>query len=398
MRQTAAMNRSSPPTFAHAAPPAPPPSGAAAASAPPAAPTVELVYQLAAQRERSALLRNPLLDLLQAVRHEGSISGAARRMGLSYRHVWGQLKDWESTVGHELIVWDRGQAARLTPFADKLLWAERLAQARLAPQIEALRAELERALALVFDDQTQVLGLHASHDDALASLQDLAAAQAGLHLDIQFTGSVDAIRALNEGRCLMAGFHTRQQPLARTLTARTYKPLLKPGRHKLIGFALRWVGLMVAPGNPLHLHTLADVARTSARWVNRPTGTGTRVLLDELLADAGLSPNDVNGYAHTQPSHAAVAQAVASGQADAGLGSESAARAAGLAFAPLLQERYQLVCLKTELDSAPVAALRRLLSSPAWTSALQQLPGYMLDDSGQVKPMNRCLPWWAFKS
>jgi putative molybdopterin biosynthesis protein len=49
-----------------------------------------------------------------------------------------------------------------------------------------------------------------SHDDALASLQDLAAAQAGLHLDIQFTGSVDAIRALNEGRCLMAGFHTRQ--------------------------------------------------------------------------------------------------------------------------------------------------------------------------------------------
>jgi putative molybdopterin biosynthesis protein len=356
------------------------------------------MYQLTAQRERTALLRNPLLDLLQAVRHEGSISGAARRMGLSYRHVWGQLKDWEVTVGHELIVWDRGQAARLTPFADKLLWAERLAQARLAPQIEALRAELERAMALVFDDQTQVLSLHASHDDALARLQDVAADQANLHLDIQFTGSVDAIRALNEGRCQLAGFHTRQQPGRHSLTARTYKPLLKPGRHKLIGFALRTVGLMVAPGNPHILHTLADVARSGARLVNRPHGTGTRVLLDELLDEAGLTPEAFNGYAHTQPSHAAAAQAVASGQADVGLGAESAARTAGLDFVPLLRERYQLVCLKSALDSPPVLALRGALASPVWQHMLRQLPGYTQDDCGQVKPMNRCLPWWAFKS
>ena len=103
-----------------------------------------------------------------------SISAAARQLDLSYRHVWGQLKEWEAKVGHELLVWDRGQAARLSPLGDKLLWAERMAQARLAPQIEALRAELERALATVFDDQAQVLSLHASHDDALARLQDLA--------------------------------------------------------------------------------------------------------------------------------------------------------------------------------------------------------------------------------
>ncbi|MDZ4162419.1 MAG: LysR family transcriptional regulator, partial [Burkholderiales bacterium] len=193
------------------------------------------MYQLTTQRGPTALLRNPLLDLLQAVRLEGSISGAARRMGLSYRHVWGQLKSWEVSVGHQLIVWDRGQAARLTPFADKLLWAERLAQARLAPQIEALRAELERALATVLDERTQVLALHASHDDALPRLQDLAASTHHLYLDIQFSGSVDAIRALNEGRCQLAGFHTRQLPEPRSLTARVYKPLLRPGQHKVIG-------------------------------------------------------------------------------------------------------------------------------------------------------------------
>lgn len=372
-------------------PASPPPGG------PATAPKVALVYQFTRQRERSPLLGNPLLDLLQAVREHGSISGAARQMGLSYRHVWGQLKEWETEVGQPLIVWDRGQAARLTPFADRLLWAERLAQARLAPQIEALRAELERALATVFDASTQVLALHASHDEALSALQDLASLHASLHLDIHFTGSVDAIRSLNEGRCQLAGFHTRQWPDRHSLTARTYKPLLKPGKHKIIGFALRQMGLMVAPGNPLGLHTLADVARTQARYINRPLGTGTRVLLDELLEDAGLGADAINGHALSQPSHAAVAQAVANGQGDVGLGSESAARNAGLGFAPLLQERYQLVCLKTELDTPAVLALRNLLSAPAWAQALACLPGYTPDASGAIQAMNRLLPWWAFR-
>ncbi len=355
------------------------------------------MYQFTASAERSAVLRNPLLDLLQAVREQGSISAAARNLGLSYRHVWGQLKDWEQQVGQALIVWDRGQSARLTPFADKLLWAERLAQARLSPQIEALRAELERALATVFDDQTQVLSLHASHDDGLAQLQDVTASRSRLHLDIQFTGSVDAIRALNEGRCQLAGFHTRQLPPRHSHTARTYKPLLKPGKHKVIGFALRAMGLMVAPGNPLGLASLADAVQRQARWVNRPLGTGTRVLLDELLQEQGLTPAALKHHDHTQPSHAAVAQAVASGQADAGLGSACAARRAGLDFVPLLTERYQLVCLKTALDTPAVQTLRQCLATQAWQQQLASLTGYHPDHSGQVLAMNQWLPWWAFK-
>ena len=85
-------------------------------------------------------MRNPLIDLLQAVSIQGSISGGARALGLSYRHVWGELKRWENELGNELLVWEKGQSARLTEFASKLMWAERQAQARLAPQIEALRS------------------------------------------------------------------------------------------------------------------------------------------------------------------------------------------------------------------------------------------------------------------
>ena len=103
---------------------------------------VELSYVLTSGRAPEALIRNPLMDLLAAVRAQGSISAAARAMGHSYRHVWGELKRWEKELGHCLIVWERGQPARLTEFADKLLWAERQAQARLAPQIAALHFDL----------------------------------------------------------------------------------------------------------------------------------------------------------------------------------------------------------------------------------------------------------------
>ena len=361
---------------------------------------IELSYAIAPRLAGSGRppIRNPLMELLQALREQGSISAAARALGFSYRHVWGQLKHWEGQLGQTLVVWDRGQPACLSEFGDKLLWAERQAQARLAPQIEALHADLERAFALAFDDRTHVLNLHASHDDALALLRVHAAASARLHLDIRFTGSVDAIRALNQGRCTMAGFHTMERPPPGSLAQRTYQPLLKPGLHKIIGFARRTQGLIVAAGNPLGLGSLTDVAAKRARYVNRAIGTGTRVLLDELLGQAGLAADAIDGYARDEPSHAAVAQAVASGQADAGLGLESAACAAGLGFVPLVHERYHLACLKSALEQPATQALLKLLLSAAWQHRLGTLAGYQSAASGQVQSLRALLPWWTFNS
>lgn len=344
-------------------------------------------------------IRNPLPELLQAVAEQGSISGAARALQLSYRHVWGALKRWEEQLGGELIVWGKGQSAQLSEFGAKLLWAERQAQARLAPQIAALHADLERAFAVAFDEHAHVLTMYASHDDALAALRAYAATPGetgALHLDIRFTGSVDAIRALNEGRCTIAGFHTRETPASDSLAARTYKPLLRPGRHKIIGFAQRTQGLLVARGNPLGLQTLADVARQGARFVNRPLGTGTRVLLDDLLAQSGLGPGDLQGYGRHEPSHTAVAQAVAAGAADVGMGIELAAHARGLDFVPLVQERYHLACLKSTLEQPATHALRDLLQTPAWQAQMAALPGYAPMHCGEVLAMRAVLPWWQF--
>ena len=355
-------------------------------------------YSFSPDQGASSLIRNPLLDLLHAVQESGSISGAARLLDLSYRHAWGELKRWEDVLGSELLVWEKGQAARLSEFGHKLLWAERQAQARLAPQIEALRADLERAYALAFDDAVHVLTLYASHDDALSALRAHAASQNQLHLDVRFTGSVDAIRALNEGRCVMAGFHALQQPRVGSLAEQTYKPLLKPGQHKLIGFARRTQGLMVAKGNPLGLHSLHDLVQKNARFVNRALGTGTRVLLDELLAQHGMTSQRIQGYRQTESSHAAVAQAIASNQADAGLGIEAAARARGLDFVPLVEEDYYLVCLKSALNEPAVQALCAVLQSAGWQQQLRQLPGYQNAQSpGQVLAMSRLLPWWNYR-
>ncbi len=345
---------------------------------------------------QQALLRNALMDLLQAVREQGSIAAAAKTLGMSYRHVWGELKKWEVRLNQNLIVWEKGMPAELSEFASKLLWAERQAQARLAAPIEALMAELERTFAVAFDPEAHLLTLYASHDDALVRLREFTATQA-LHLDIRFCGSVDAVRALNEGRCELAGFHTLSQPKLNSLSAQTYKPLLKPGQHKLIGFAQRTQGLLVKSGNPLNIHSLQDVMAKRLRYVNRELGTGTRLLLDELLANQGLAADQLIGYEHQELSHSAVANSIASGQADTGLAIESAASSSGLDFVPLASENYWLICLKSALDSPPVQALRNHLASPEWQSTMQEMWGYKVNQSGNVHSLRKELPWWALK-
>ncbi len=351
---------------------------------------------VAANKPPGAALENPLFALLRAVHEAGSISGAAARTGFSYRHVWGELKRWEVALGQPLVRWGKGRSARLSDFAEKLVWAEEQALARLLPQILSLEAELERAFAEAFNPQSQLLNIVASHDLALPLLRDQLATR-HLLLDIRYAPSVQALKALSSGAAQLAGFHVGDDHPAGSLTARTFKSLLKPGLHKLIGFAARQQGLMVRQGNPLGLRSLADVARHPARFVNRPEGSGTRVEFEQLLALQGIPTTAILGYGREEASHLAVAAAVAADAADAGFGIEAAARRYDLDFVPLATERYYLVCLKATLDLPAVRALRAHLADPAWQATLAQLPGYFADRSGEVLSLTRALPWYRFE-
>ena len=358
---------------------------------------VELTYTLTPDGAERRELHHALLELLGAIHRHGSISAAARELGFSYRHVWGELKRWELELGHNLLVWTKGRSAVLSPFGRKLLWAERQAQARLAPQLAMLRGELERAFAIAFDDQAGVIEMLASHDEALPLLRDWVARHCKLHLDLTFTGSVDALAALNDGRCLLAGFHALTRSPPDSHTAHVYRPMLKPGRHKLIGFATRSQGLIVASGNPRNIATLADLATAGVRFVNRQRGTGTRVVLEELLARVGVQPGAIEGYDRVEPSHHAVAESVASGSADAAFGIEAVARARGLDFVELAQESYFLAALAENLEHPQVLRLRRALASAGWQAALQAIPGYVPMRSGDVLSLKQVLPWWSYR-
>jgi putative molybdopterin biosynthesis protein len=358
---------------------------------------VHLEYSFQSDDQRGADVKNPLFDLLSALREHGSIQHAARAMGASYRHVWGALKHWEGVLGEPLVSWTQGQPARLVPFAERLLWAETHARARLTPHIEALRAELERVLAEAFDGSQQVLTVYASHDLALPVLRELASAER-LHIDLRFAGSMDALRALAEGRCVVAGFHVPHLAEGGHLFAKSLKPLLKPGQHKLIGCTRRVQGLMVAKGNPLGVHTVADLARTSVRFVNRQRGSGTRLLTDHLLQVQGVSASRIAGYGDAaEHSHLAVAAAIGGGTADAGIGIEAAARSFDLDFIPLIEEDYFLVCLRDALEHPAVLKLRELLHGTRWQRSVAALPGYANAHSGEVLSLTRALPWWHFR-
>lgn len=361
---------------------------------------VHLQYSFEADGQRGAELHNPLFDLLSAVHEQGSIQRAAKAMGASYRHIWGALKHWEQVLGEALVVWTQGQPARLTPFAERLLWAETRARTRLTPHIEALRAELERVLAEALDGSQHVLTVFASHDLALPRLRELASAQ-GLHIELRFAGSVDALQALAAGRCLVAGFHVPPLKGGAPLFAKALKPLLKPGQHKLIGCLRRTQGLMVHPLNPFRIRGLPDLAGSAARFVNRQSGSGTRLLMDHLLHEQGMDPSRVRGWDQPpEDSHVAVAAAIASGVADVGPGIEAAAQQFGLDFIPLVAEDYFLVCLKDTLEHPAVRRLRETLASPAWAHALAGLPGYEPaagEASGAVLSLTRALPWWNYR-
>lgn len=359
---------------------------------------VHLHYSLGPGAQQGARIDNPLFDLLTAVRDAGSIQLATKILGCSYRHAWGALRQWEETLGEPLVVWARGQRARLTPFAERLLWAERRARARIQPHVEALRADLTRLLAEARDDEQPLLTVCASHDLALPLLQQHAADSAALHLDIRFQGSVDSLRALNDGQCVVAGFHVPVLRGAAPLFAKAMKALLKPGLHKLIGCSRRTQGLMLRREHAGQVRSLPDLLRTPLRFVNRQVGSGTRLLMDHLMQEHGLDAAQLPGYdTAVEQTHVAVAACIASGAADVGPGIEAAALEFGLQFVPLIEEDYFLACLKHNLATPAVLRLQAVLADAPWSQILSALPGYAPATApGQVLVMTQALPWWHY--
>ena len=359
-------------------------------------PSVHLRYEFGPTEQTGARIDHPLFDTLAALQAHGSIKHAAQALGQSYRHVWGALRKWEAELGQPLVSWVRGTRAQLTPYALRLMWAERQARTRMTPHVEALRAELRHAFAAAAAGEFDAIDVLASHDLGLPRLQALAAPH-GLHLSLTFAGSAEALRGLREGRCQLAGFHAPRLPEGSTVFAKALRPLLHPGEHKLIGSHSRWQGLMYSAASLPEAPTLRGLAEGRWRFVSRQAGSGTRLLLEHLMQSAGLPLAHPALDERIEHTHVATAAAVAAGMGEVGLGIEAAAREFGLAFVPLIEEDYYFVCLKPALETPAVLRLRRVLALPGWAEATRALPGYHVERPGEVLALTRALPWWAFQ-
>jgi molybdate-binding protein/DNA-binding PadR family transcriptional regulator len=270
------------------------------------------------------------------------------------------------------------EQARASADAGRVLIAEaaaRQAEASLAP------LDLARSLAAhkpgLGASGASRLTIAASDDPLLAHLASLA----GTALDLR--GSLGGLTAVARREADVAGAHLLDLQSGEYNTP--FLQSLAPEEEMLvIALAMRETGVMVAPGNPLDIHDLRDLARPGIRLVNRPQGTGTRLLFFARLRQAGVDPHALLGWERTVPTHDAVAASVATGIADAGPGIRAAAEARGLVFFPLGIERYDLIMPRRVHDSPSGRSLLEILSSKSWTSVAARARGYDTSRAGQV--------------
>lgn len=333
-----------------------------------------------------------IFNLLEALHRAGSLNKAAPIVGFSYRHLWNLIGKWSEMLGQPVVVLERGRGARLTAFGEKLLRADQRVKARLGPQLESLASELELELNDAFAGGQDALRVYASHDLALAELREmLNQGTGGPRLDLQFRGSLDCLASLARSQCDLAGFHIPEHAISNNLLLR-YRKWLKPRSQKLIEFVTRQQGLMVASGNPKQIYNLKDLAKQNARFVNRQQGSGTRLLLDMLLDQAGIEQGQIQGMQHEEFTHAAVAATVASGKADAGMGIEAAARQFDLDFVPLASERYFLIAYQESLRQPAVKELISVMLSSEFKNMIARLPGYDASRAGEITSIKKVFP------
>ncbi|QAY67255.1 substrate-binding domain-containing protein [Paenibacillus protaetiae] len=199
-----------------------------------------------------------------------------------------------------------------------------------------------------------------------------------------FTGSLDSLISMYKGQSDIVSTHLLDGDTGEYNVPFTRK-LLVGMPHVVIHMLRRKAGLYVKRGNPFGIRAWSDLARPDIRFVNRERGSGTRVLLDEQLRLLGISPQQIRGYEDEQMNHVGVAAKVASGEADAGAGSEKAAAMVGdVDFIPLAVESYDLVLLRKPDNRLLIETVTGILRSEQFREELQAMSGYDLTGTGGI--------------
>jgi putative molybdopterin biosynthesis protein len=324
---------------------------------------------------------------LRLIADTASIAVSAQTLGVTYRTLWGRLLAFDAALGCKLVGRARGRGSHLTGKGRALLAALERHDDLFAPgssaRVSALSADISKALR-----SQPMLRLLSSHDYALANVlfsprapSGNAAKSAAVNDSLQDAflvenaGSVECVRALLRGDADLAGYHhtSAATPLQRksSKTAELWDRVEQDAEFWSVAVMQREQGLIIAPALKSTVKGLADLLRPDVRFVNRQRGSGTRVLLDSLLVDAGLAASEISGYRHEEFTHQAVAATIAAGAADVGPGLRAAAAQFNLHFVPLAVETYRIAGRSETRLHADVRSLIKALREES-----KRLPGY----------------------
>ncbi len=275
---------------------------------------------------------------------------------------------------------DRG-AGKLTSYAnaDGILSiprdSEGFEEAALV-DIRLLRplSQIENALSVI-----------GSHDPLIDEIADLLYLSEGpaVTLSSVHAGSMGGVLAIRRHEAQIGGIHLLDETSGEYNVA-VVRRYFAGGEAILVEGVRRLQGLLVQRDNPLQIRDFSDIAERRLRYVNRQKGAGTRLLLDHLLTQHGISSERISGYTREEYTHTGVAAQIKAGTADAGMGILSAARIAGLDFLPLAEESYDFLIDAGAWQMPGVQRFISVLQSDAFRQRLEQLGGYRLVQPGRV--------------
>ncbi len=222
-----------------------------------------------------------------------------------------------------------------------------------------------------------------SDDPSLGILRELLVSRLSpTSLFFATVGSSAGLAAIRDGVADLALAH-----LLDPITGEYNLPFLSEtvsSRSAVVSLFYRELGLVVRPGNPLGIRTVADLARPGLRIINRQQGSGTRLYLDQELSRLGIDPTQINGYDCHVATHLEVGLQILRGEADAGVATGAAAHLLGLNFAPLTRERFDIVIVKECFFSRGVQALLEIVGSRVFRTRVESLGGYDTTESGRI--------------
>jgi putative molybdopterin biosynthesis protein len=242
---------------------------------------------------------------------------------------------------------------------------------------------LARPAGMIGADPPPIVG--GSQDDLLEwSLRESGSGLASLT-----EGTARGVDRLLRGEVIAAAvhFHSDAVPGDPADDANIAAVRATPGLHDavLVGLARREQGLLLAPGNPKQLHSLADVLASGAQMAVRQPGAGAQMLLEVLLTRAGAGPKDLHRLEPPCLTGPDLAAAIRTGKADCGVATRAAAKSAGLDFVPLLSENFDLLMRQRSYFRPSVQALIGFLGQKRLKLRAAELSGYDTAPSGQIR-------------